>query len=114
MCYLILRQRALLIFTLSLMLVCSKTYANDELSDGPGVFTGKKGEFSLSQLTASKKIESPKSSISGEEKPQEKDVSGVENEFELFKLWSHSKTEFTADYQEFLLWLKYQQYLKNN
>jgi hypothetical protein len=89
------------------MLVCINTYGSDELSEGPGVFTGNKGAFSLSQLLASKGKESPPT------KTQELSVPEAKDEFELFKLWHHSKTESTAEYQQFLIWLKYQHYLKS-
>ena len=92
-----------------LILVSFVTHAQDELNDGPGILSGEKGQFSLSELFANKE--------KTEEKTDGKILSSSVNttdiqEFDLFKKWTQSKSENDATYQEFRLWLKYQEYLQ--
>lgn len=78
--------------------------AQDELNDGPGIISGEKGQFSLTNLFEKKnkigeKVASSLVSISDAQ------------EFDLFKLWTQSKSANDPTYQEFRLWLEYQEYL---
>lgn len=77
--------------------------ADDDLDTGPGVFSGKKGSFTLFESknsTTTKEKSIVKTTIDS------KDLSQKE-EFELFKAWKKLKSENSASYQEFLLWVEY-------
>ena len=92
-------------FMIGLILVSFGALAQDELNDGPGILSGEKGQFSLTDLfknkdKVDKKIHSSLVTITDAQ------------EFDLFKQWTQSKSENNATYQEFRLWLKYQEYLQ--
>ena len=88
----------------AVVLISFGTNAQDELNDGPGILSGEKGQFSLNQLFANK--EKSKQIIPSSL------VTTDAQEFDLFKQWTQSKSENDATYQEFRLWLKYQEYLQ--
>jgi len=125
------------IFSLLMLLLCVHTHtlADDELDTGPGVFSGKSGAFSLfksskekqdnvqggvenstprdEQSTTQNTAQSTvKNTIQSHE--QHRDITPTKkDEFSLFKQWKAEKKHHTIDYQEFLLWVEYQQYVKN-
>lgn len=75
------------------------SHSQGELNEGPGVFSGEKGEVSLSKLF----------------KDSRDEISlGDKNEFEQFKRWEKLKSTNDPRYQEFQIWVKYQKYLSNN
>ena len=131
-----------------LLSVSGPALAQEEL-EGPGIFSGEKGEFSLSEIFSDKEADS-KAQAQAQEKdsakeqmqdnPQQKTsgtiVKPAENtlsnssavakanpanqtnthasseldEFALFKAWKSAKAENSPAYQEFLLWLEFQEY----
>ena len=102
----------------------------DDMS-GPGIFADENGETTLKWSTDSKPS-NEKTAQTSTEIVDDKAVNGIEPEqpaattiqpaqaldekaeFEEFKKWNRMRTEGTdsAEYQDFLLWLKYQK-LKN-
>ncbi|GAC31024.1 hypothetical protein [Paraglaciecola polaris] len=108
--------------------ITSHVIAQEEL-DGPGVFSGEKGEFSLSKIFAEKTTDDVKpaaknyqaigATVQNNHSETYKTVSSLSNsqavlpksdEFEMFKSWRAAKEQNTDDYQEFKLWLEYQDY----
>lgn len=124
--------------------------AQEEL-EGPGIFSGEKGEFSLSDIFSDKESDSKaQAQAQAQEKdsakeqtqanPQQKTsgtivkpatnthsnssavakanpanqtnthASSKQDEFALFKAWKSAKAENSPAYQEFLLWLEFQEY----
>ncbi|MBN26650.1 MAG: hypothetical protein CL578_16570 [Alteromonadaceae bacterium] len=120
--------------------------AQEEL-EGPGIFSGEKGEFSLSDIFSDKESDSkaqaqeknsakehtqanPQQKTSGTiVKPAENTHSNSSavakknpanqtnthasselDEFALFKAWKSAKAENSPAYQEFFLWLEFQEY----
>lgn len=91
-------------------------YAQQE-TDGPGLFSGEKGEFSLNSLFAGdgdpQKTEQHTDGKADEGDGKHSLSQGNTNhsdEFEQYKQWKSAKSTNNAEYQEFLLWLEYQQY----
>ena len=126
--------------------------AQEEL-EGPGIFSGEKGEFSLSDIFSDKEADS-KAQAQAQAQAQEKNsakeqtqanpqqktsgtivkpaenthsnssavakknpanqtnthASSEQDEFALFKAWKSAKAENSPAYQEFLLWLEFQEY----
>ena len=131
-----------------LLSVSGPVLAQEEL-EGPGIFSGEKGEFSLSDIFSDKEADS-KAQVPAQEKnsameqtqanPQQKTsgtivkpaentlsnssavakanpanqtnthASSKQDEFTLFKAWKSAKAENSPAYQEFLLWLEFQEY----
>lgn len=100
--------------------------AQEEL-EGPGIFSGEKGEFSLSEIFSDKEetsMEQEKASgpivqsndnqhnnVSSEISTTNRAQSAPEtDEFTLFKAYKMAKSNNTPAYREFLLWLEYQDY----
>lgn len=67
--------------------------ANNELDQGPGLFSGQDGEFKL--VTTNKK--------QSENLPEYTQ----KQEFELYKQWLMDKQKGTENYKEFKLWLAF-------
>ncbi|MDO6560931.1 hypothetical protein [Paraglaciecola chathamensis] len=135
-----------------LLSVSGPALAQEEL-EGPGIFSGEKGEFSLSDIFSDKEADSKaqaQAQAPAQEKnsakeqtqanPQQKTsgtivkpatnthsnnsavakanpanqtntlASSELDEFALFKAWKSAKAENSPAYQEFLLWLEFQEY----
>ncbi|QHJ10527.1 hypothetical protein FX988_00741 [Paraglaciecola mesophila] len=129
-----------------LLSVSGPILAQEEL-EGPGIFSGDKGEFSLSKMFSDKESDSkaqaqekdsakeqtqanPQPKTSGtivkptgnthsnngavvQAAPANKTnahVSSELDEFTLFKEWKLAKAKNSSAYQEFLLWLEFQEY----
>lgn len=108
-----------------LMAVSTAPLAQEEL-EGPGVFSGEKGEFSLrkmfsgkeaptqDQVQAQAKEQNNNSTVTGADaKPTALGATARKDEFSQFKAYKVAKTNNSPAYQEFLLWLEFQDY-KNN
>lgn len=122
-------KSSVLIVTLSSLItlaVTSNALAQEEL-EGPGVFSGEKGEFSLSKIFSDKDVKNtptPKASGSIQSENDASDnakpnptstnqlpgASQQVDEFALFKAWKLAKSKNDSDYQEFKLWLEYKHY----
>lgn len=87
---------------IALLFINTSTFASDELDTGPGIFSGKTGEFSLFKSSTSDNIEVNSTQSNTANK----------DEFALFKVWKQERDKNTVEYQEFLLWVEYQKYLK--
>ncbi|MBJ2137863.1 hypothetical protein JEU11_15490 [Paraglaciecola chathamensis] len=129
-----------------LLSISGPALAQEEL-EGPGIFSGEKGEFSLSEIFSDKESDSK---AQAQEKNSAKDQTQANSqqknsgtivkptanthsnssaiaqanpanqtntqapseldEFALFKAWKSAKAENSPAYQEFLLWLEFQEY----
>jgi hypothetical protein len=106
-------------FILGLTFTSPSVYAQDELNDGPGILSGEKGHFSLSELFESnEKVDAITSAITSAKIDATADTAPTlaitktdAQEFGLFKQWTQSKADNDAAYLEFKLWAKYQDYL---
>lgn len=92
-------NRIFLVCSIIACMFSAFAHSQGELNEGPGVFSGEKGEVSLSKLFKGNKDEK---------------TLGDENEFEQFKLWEKLKSTNDPKYQEFKMWVKYQKYLSEN
>ncbi|MAD14870.1 MAG: hypothetical protein CL579_02150 [Alteromonadaceae bacterium] len=109
-----------------LLSVSGPALAQEEL-EGPGIFSGEKGEFSLSEIFSDKeetsmeqeKVSGPivqsndnqQNNNSSEISTANRSQSAPEtDEFTLFKAYKMAKSNNTPAYREFLLWLEYQDY----
>jgi hypothetical protein len=92
-------------FMIGVILFSFGAYAQDELNDGPGILSGEKGQFSLSNLFEKKDKVDEKTAYT-------LDTTSNAQEFNLYKQWTQSKSANDATYQEFKLWLQYQEYLQ--
>lgn len=81
-------------------LCAQDTNTGDGLTEGEGLFSGKEGAFVIFNTQGEKKGD-----ITTKTDPKE---------FELFKHWSEIKRGNTEEYQTFLVWLQYQEYLKEH
>lgn len=122
-------KSGVLIVTLTSLIslpVTSNALAQEEL-EGPGVFSGEKGEFSLSKIFSGKDAKNTSTLKAGGSMEPENDasdnaklnptstnqlsnVSQQVDEFALFKAWKLAKSQNDSDYQEFKLWLEYKHY----
>lgn len=85
--------------------------ADNEMEKEPGLFTGKKGAFTLLKTDNLKPEEQANKEITEQKinvKATVADMSKKED-FTLFKNWKQHKDNNTAEYQEFLLWLEYKE-----
>jgi len=89
-----------------LLAPASEVMADDDLDFGPGVFTGKKGSFTICKTGKSTEAEEVTKKDITETISDSKKLSQKE-EFELFKVWKKLKGENSKSYQEFLLWVEY-------
>lgn len=93
---------------------------NPQVPEGPGLFTGKKGEYSLSDLFSddNKARKRRPNSQSGEYYPTYNDVDypAIDEQsfrgFEEFKAWRRAQDPNSPNYQEYQDWRAYQQYLR--
>ena len=109
-----------------LLSVSGPALAQEEL-EGPGIFSGEKGEFSLSEIFSDKEetpMEQEKASgpiVQSNDNQQNNNSSEIStanrsqsapetDEFTLFKAYKMAKSNNTPAYREFLLWLEYQDY----
>ncbi|MCH2056289.1 MAG: hypothetical protein MK214_06665 [Thalassotalea sp.] len=67
--------------------------ASNELEQGPGLFSGKDGEFKLLKFSSNKS-------------QNERELSD-KKEFQLYLQWLKEKEQETQEYKEFRLWIKY-------
>lgn len=74
----------------------------DGLTEGPGLFSGEEGAFTLFEAKVSTK-DSPKSTDT---------VALPIDDFVMFKEFLKAKSENTQEYKTFLIWLEYQSYLE--
>ncbi|UAA38986.1 hypothetical protein KIH87_01035 [Paraneptunicella aestuarii] len=93
---------------LALLLGCVQVSAQEELTDGPGLFTGKTGELTLYQSNQNGfEATSHESANTGA-----KEELSSREEFELYKRWQYAKQNNTKDYGEFMQWLEFQRVIK--
>ena len=87
--------------------------ADNEMEKEPGLFTGKKGVFTLLKTDNLKAEEEIKEKLQNQTSTSQNNVTPMEHQlsqkedFTLFKNWKQHKDNNTAEYQEFLLWLEY-------
>lgn len=91
------KMKIITILCTSLFAFSFSALADNELDDGPGIFSGEKGVFTL--------IKTDKNP-SNKNKMTSKKLSQTD-EFELFKTWKEQKDKNSESYQEFLLWVEY-------
>lgn len=94
---------------ITLLSLSFSVFADNELDDGPGLFSGKKGEFTLLKTENYKDKEETNKKANKETqdvKLTKHDMS-QKKEFMLFKNWKQHKEHNTETYQEFLLWIEY-------
>ena len=110
--------------------------ADDGLTPGPGIFSGEKGQFSLSKaLNKSSKevkeqpseevLKSIESKVPSDSVGRQSAVSLSDNaaakkaaktelsEFQLYKEWRKFKADGSGDYNEFQQWLQYRSLLNS-
>lgn len=95
------------------------SFANEEFNavtvDGPGIFTGQKGEIPI--FKSKKKQNNTAQKVQGEQKVVELSK-GAEidtyTEFELFKELKIAKSENNALYQEFENWVEFKKFKSSN
>lgn len=98
---------------LALLLGCVQVSAQEELTDGPGLFTGKTGELTLYQSNqnsfeaTSHESANPENANTGA-----KEELSSREEFELYKRWQYAKQNNTQNYHEFMQWLEFQRVIK--
>ena len=85
------KSAAKIYLIIGVTLVSFGAYAQDELNDGPGILSGEKGQFSLTDLFKNK------------DKVDERIHSSLvtitdAQEFDLFKQWTQSKSENNVDF----------------
>ena len=81
--------------------------AYGEEPEGPGVFSGDSGEIVLFKEAE----ESAPQDTAAEEAATPSNMSEADwQEFTAFKRWLKSRQARDADYEEFLQWLKYEEY----
>ncbi|WP_441002395.1 hypothetical protein [Pseudocolwellia agarivorans] len=104
-------MKNMLCIAITLLTTSFGVLADNEMEKEPGLFTGKKGAFTLLKTDnlkpeeqANKEIIEQKSHV----KATVTDMSKKE-EFGLFKNWKQHKENNTSEYQEFLLWLEYKE-----
>mgnify|MGYP005991965085 CR=1 FL=1 len=104
-----------LCIVITLLTTSFATLADNEMEKEPGLFTGKKGTFTLLKTdnltTEAQHQEYAKKQVSTSVEnltPTAQALSKKE-EFALFKSWNQHKENNTAQYQEFLLWLEYKE-----
>ena len=90
-------------------LLSFSVFADNELDDGPGLFSGKKGEYTLLKTGKYGAEEENKQKAKEETKDTNltKHDMSQKKEFMLFKNWKQHKEHNTETYQEFLLWIEY-------
>jgi hypothetical protein len=87
--------------------------ADNEMEKEPGLFSGKKGAFTLLKTDNLKPEEQVKEQTQNQASTPQSNVKSTAHElsqkedFTLFKNWKQHKDNNTAEYQEFLLWLEY-------
>ncbi|MBU2925914.1 hypothetical protein Q4506_10820 [Colwellia sp. 4_MG-2023] len=100
---------------ITLLTISSATLADNEMEKEPGLFTGKKGAFTIlktDNLTAEaqpQKHAEQQGNTSVEDIIPTAPALSKKAEFALFKKWKEHKENNTAQYQEFLLWLEYKE-----
>jgi len=100
---------------ITLLTISFTILADNEMEKEPGLFTGKKGAFTLlktenllAETQPQEQVEQQENTTV-EELTYTKQLLSKKAEFALFKSWNQHKENNTAQYQEFLLWLKYQE-----
>ena len=89
------------LLALSLSSLSQETTSGDGLTDGPGLFSGDDGAFTLFTDEASPFTDA------------EEYTNTKGDEFRLFKQWTKIKKEKSDEYKEFLLWLEYKKLVEN-
>ena len=85
--------------------------------EGPGLFTGEKGEFSLSDYFSEEaKAERARKRYRYYPTDANVDIPAIDpesfEEFELFKAWRRAQDPNSQNYQDYQDWRAYQQYLR--
>ncbi|WP_426360321.1 hypothetical protein ACPUVO_08930 [Pseudocolwellia sp. HL-MZ19] len=100
-----------LFIAITLLTTSFGALADNEMEKEPGLFTGKKGTFTLLKTDNIKTEEQIKDQVKNQDQdvnPSNPKISKKE-EFSLFKNWKKHKENNTSQYQEFLLWLEYKE-----
>lgn len=91
------------------------SYAQDDLTPGPGLFSGDSGQILLFNTSGKNKKNSTTHShthhTSAEHPKNLPHTSGL-SEFELFKEWKSYQNTNSDSYQEFQQWIEYRQFLE--
>ncbi len=92
------------------------SYAQDDLTPGPGLFSGSDGQFKLLDTSGNKKEKKSEEKQSVEHAHQDCVPAETDTltEFELFKEWRVFQSSDQAGYDEFKEWIEYRRYLENN
>ena len=104
-------MKNIICISVALLSLSFNVFADNELDDGPGIFSGKKGAFTLLK-TENIKTENAKAEAKTQEKAKDVQLTTTHDmsqkkEFMLFKDWKLHKEHNTETYQEFLLWIEY-------
>ena len=83
--------------------------SQEELTDGPGLFTGESGELTLFKPEEKEPVTQP--NIKAKTGTNASTID--QDEFELFKVWKKAKQNNTTEYQEFLYWMEYKTFVEN-
>ncbi len=115
-------------FVITLTVISTFSYntnslADDNLTPGPGLFSGDSGEFSLSQLISSKPTTTDHTTkhesqmletvaTSSYERDRKTNNGDEKTDFEAYKEWHKLHQQNPELYDNFEVWLEYQSYLK--
>ncbi len=89
------------------------SFAQDDLTPGPGLFSGERGQILLFKTGDNKSSPVPtKNSATNTSTP----LVATDNlsEFELYKEWRSHQNSQSGNYQEFQQWIEYRQFLEKN
>jgi len=103
-------MKTLICVGITLLSLNFNVFADNELDEGPGLFSGKKGEFTILKTENYKKSDKVKE-VTEKAKSNNSDMS-QKDEFQLYKKWIADKNKNTEAYQEFLLWLEFKKMSK--
>jgi len=111
------------IIVISALSFTINAFAGDGLTPGPGLFSGKSGEFSLTHLiskqaTGEERTANHQSQMletvatSHSERDRKHHRSDQKSEFSAYKQWHKLHQQNPDLYDNFELWLEYQSYIK--
>jgi hypothetical protein len=102
----------------------SASYAIDELTPGPGLFSGSDGKFLLLDTSGKKKKKADEKAVSEQvhqtctptNTPKYVIAPKIDTltEFDIFKEWRSFKKSNDDVYEEFTHWVEYRKYLEQN
>jgi hypothetical protein len=101
----------------------SNCLADDNLTPGPGLFSGNSGEFSLTRLIGNKSAKNDQTAndenqmletvaTSNYRRDRKTHKSDEKTDFEAYKEWHKLHQQNPDLYDNFEVWLEYQSYLK--